>query len=124
MLVDIYILMINLFFFFYGVDTYRNGKRRRRSKNGRFFTDHHHRSKHRRNQFCDNSPSPISNPPVNNAAIQAELNDYLACILSCLSKYYSIYLFIKYILISGKNIFMQFIIFLKDRKLDSFKIMS
>lgn len=44
----------------------------------------------------NDSPSPIHCSNTNNVAIQAELNDYLGCILNCLSKYFMTYYFINF----------------------------
>lgn len=65
------------------IDDKNNGNMKRR-KRGKLFSERRHRSFSHR--FQNSSPSPIRST-INTAQVQAELNEYLGCILSCLSKY-------------------------------------
>lgn len=69
-------------------DDYIFERRSKRSKKSRLFSERHHRSFFRSNHHSSSngdSPSPGSCTSVNNTAIQEELNNYLECILNCLS---------------------------------------
>lgn len=72
----------------YQDDDYVSERRSRRNKKNRLFSERHHRSFFRSNH-CNSSnpesPSPRSCSDANNTAIQEELNNYLECILNCLS---------------------------------------
>jgi len=66
---------------------YVNERRSRRRKKSRLFSERHHRSFFRTNNFNStaDSPSPRSCASPNNTALHEELNNYLECILNCLS---------------------------------------
>ncbi|XP_060848625.1 uncharacterized protein LOC132928076 [Rhopalosiphum padi] len=61
---------------------YVNERRSRRRKQSRLFSERHHRSFFRTKT---DSPSPRSCASPNNTALHEELNNYLECILNCLS---------------------------------------
>ncbi|XP_001952399.2 putative uncharacterized protein DDB_G0277255 [Acyrthosiphon pisum] len=72
----------------YQDDDYATERRSKRSKKSRLFSERHHRSFFRSNHYNSSnneSPSPRSCASVNNTAMQEELNNYLECILNCLS---------------------------------------